>query len=106
MSLNDLQLPSASSTRAAPDSDATITMLTVTCGHDASVLVVLTRVLPHMLEARKQFAEDKQSKNMDYWNHVLWSQEFGSDGSQYVKWHPGECVYCACVWDSAYHREF
>lgn len=79
------------------------------CEHDASVLVVLTRVLPHMLQgckARKQFAEDKQSKNMDYWNHVLWSQEFGSDGSQYVKWHPGECVYCTCVWDSAYHREF
>ncbi len=25
--------------------------------------------------ARKQFAEDKQTKDMDYWNHVLWSDE-------------------------------
>ncbi len=36
-------------------------------------------------KARKQFAEDKQTKHMDYWNHVLWSDEtkinlFGSDG--------------------------
>ncbi len=23
--------------------------------------------------ACKQFAEDKQTKDMDYWNHVLWS---------------------------------
>ncbi len=38
-------------------------------------------------KARKQFAEDKQTKDMDYWNHVLWSDEtkinlFGSDGCQ------------------------
>ncbi len=26
-------------------------------------------------KARKQFAEDKQTKDMDYWNHVLWSDE-------------------------------
>ncbi len=36
-------------------------------------------------KARKQFAEDKQTKDMDYWNHVLWSDKtninlFGSDG--------------------------
>ncbi len=36
-------------------------------------------------KAHKQFAEDKQTKDMDYWNHVLWSVEtkinlFGSDG--------------------------
>ncbi len=36
-------------------------------------------------KARKHFAEDKQTKDMDYWNHVLWSDEtkinvFGSDG--------------------------
>ncbi len=36
-------------------------------------------------KSRKQFAEDKQTKDMDYWNHVLWSDEtkinlFGSDG--------------------------
>ncbi len=35
----------------------------------------------------KQFAEDKQTKVMDYWNHVLWSDETkinisGSDGCQ------------------------
>ncbi len=35
-------------------------------------------------KARTQFAEDKQTKNVDYWNHVLWSDEtkihlFGSD---------------------------
>ncbi len=34
---------------------------------------------------RKKFAENKQTKDMDYWNHVLWSDEtkinlFGSDG--------------------------
>ncbi len=37
-------------------------------------------------KARKQFAEDKQTKDMDYWNHDQWSDEakinlFGSDGS-------------------------
>ncbi len=26
-------------------------------------------------KARKQFAENKQTKKMDYWNHVLWSDE-------------------------------
>ncbi len=26
-------------------------------------------------KARKEFAEDKQTKDMDYWNHVLWSDE-------------------------------
>ncbi len=36
-------------------------------------------------KARKQFAEDKQTMDMDNWNHVLWSDEtkinlFGSDG--------------------------
>ncbi len=46
-------------------------------------------------KARKQFAEDKQTKDMDYWNHVLWSDEtkinvFGSDGVKCVWWQPGE----------------
>ena len=36
-------------------------------------------------KASKQFAEDLSTKHMDYWNHVLWSDEmkinlFGSDG--------------------------
>ncbi len=26
-------------------------------------------------KARKKFAEDKQTKDMDFWNHVLWSDE-------------------------------
>ncbi len=43
----------------------------------------------------KQFAEDKQTKDTDYWNHVLWSDEtkinlFGSDGVKRVWWQPGE----------------
>ncbi len=37
----------------------------------------------------KQFAEDKQTKDMDYWNHVLWSDKakinlFGSDAVKRV----------------------
>ncbi len=37
-------------------------------------------------KTRKQFAEDKQTKDMDYWNHVQWPDEtkinlFGSDGA-------------------------
>ncbi|KAK3560504.1 hypothetical protein QTP86_009647 [Hemibagrus guttatus] len=40
-------------------------------------------------KARKQFAEDKQTKDMDYWNHVVWPDEtkinlFGSDGIKRV----------------------
>ncbi len=40
-------------------------------------------------KACKQFAEDKQTKDMDYWNHVLWSDEtkinlFGSDSVKCV----------------------
>ncbi len=40
-------------------------------------------------QARKQFSEVKQTKDMDYWNHVLWSDEtkinlFGSDGVKHV----------------------
>ena len=40
-------------------------------------------------KARKQFAEDMSTKHMDYWNHVLWSDEmkinlFGSNGFKNV----------------------
>ncbi len=40
-------------------------------------------------KACKQFAEDKQTKDMDYWKHVLRSDEtkinlFGSDGIKHV----------------------
>ncbi len=46
-------------------------------------------------KARKQFDEDKQTKDMDYWNHVLWSDEtkinlFGSDRVKCVWRQPGE----------------
>ena len=40
-------------------------------------------------KASKQFAEDISTKHMDYWNHVLWSDEmkinlFDSDGFKHV----------------------
>ena len=40
-------------------------------------------------KASKQFAEDMTTKHVDYWNHVLWSDEmnidlFGSDGFKHV----------------------
>ncbi len=46
-------------------------------------------------KARKQFAEDIQTKDMDYWNHVPWSDEtkiklFGSAGVKHVWRQPGE----------------
>ncbi len=46
-------------------------------------------------KACKQFAEDNLVKSMNYWNHVLWSDEskvnlFGSDGVQHVWRRPGE----------------
>ncbi len=46
-------------------------------------------------KACKQFAEDKQTEDMGYWNHVLWSDEtkinlFGSDGVKRVWRQPGE----------------
>ncbi len=46
-------------------------------------------------KVRKQFAEDKQTKDMDYWNHVLWSDEikinvFDSDAVKRVWRQLGE----------------
>ena len=48
-------------------------------------------------KASKQFAEDLSTKHMDYWNHVLWSDEmkinlFGSDGLKLV-WRRSEEEY-------------
>ncbi len=56
-------------------------------------------------KARKQFAEDKQTKDMDYWNHILWSDEtkinlFGSDG---VWRQPGEEYKDKCVLPTVMH---
>ncbi len=53
-------------------------------------------------KARKQFAEEKQTKDMDYWNHILWSDEtkinlFGSDGVKHVCRQPGEEYKDKCV---------
>ncbi len=59
-------------------------------------------------KARKQFAEDKQTKDMDYWNHVLWSDEtkinlFGSDGVKRVWRQPGEDYKDKCVLPTVKH---
>ncbi len=53
-------------------------------------------------KACKQFVEDNQTKDMDYWNHVLWSDEtkinlFGLDGVKRVWWQPGEEYKDKCV---------
>ncbi len=58
--------------------------------------------------ARKQFAEDKQTKDMDYWNHVLWSDEtkinlFGSDGVKRMWRQPGEEYKDKCVLHTVEH---
>ncbi len=59
-------------------------------------------------KARKQFAEDKQTKDMDYWNHVLWSDEtkinlFGSDGVKHMWRQPGEEYKDKCVLPTVKH---
>ncbi len=59
-------------------------------------------------KARKQFAEDKQTKDMDYWNHVLWSDEtkinfFGSDGVKRVWRQPGGEYKDNCVLPTVKH---
>ncbi len=59
-------------------------------------------------KACNQFAEDKQTKDMDYWNHVLWSDEtkinlFGPDGVKHVWWPPGEEYKYKCVLPTVKH---
>ncbi|KAL1248943.1 hypothetical protein QQF64_022261, partial [Cirrhinus molitorella] len=59
-------------------------------------------------KAYKQFAEDKQTKDMDYWNHVLWSDEtninlFGSDGVKCVWQQLGEEYKDNCVLPTVKH---
>jgi len=59
-------------------------------------------------KACKQFAEDEQTKDMDYWNHVLWSDEaklnlFGSDGVKRVWRQPGEEYKDKCVLHTVKH---
>ncbi len=59
-------------------------------------------------KAGKQFAEDKQTKDMDYWNHVLWSDETkinlcGSDGVKRVWRQPSEEYKDKCVLPTVKH---
>ncbi len=59
-------------------------------------------------KACKQFAEHKQSKDMDYWNHGLWSDEtkknlFGSDGVKRVWQQPGEDYKDKCLLPTVKH---
>ena len=59
-------------------------------------------------KARKQFGEDKQTKDMYYWNHVLWSDETkvnlsGSDGVKRVWQQPGEEYKDKCVLPTLKH---
>ena len=58
--------------------------------------------------ARKQFVEDKQTQDMDYVNHVLWSDEtkrnsFRSDGVKCVWQQPGEEYKDICVLPTVNH---
>ncbi len=59
-------------------------------------------------KARKQFAEDKQSKDMDYLKYVLLSDEtniqlFGSAGVKRVWRQPGEEYKDKCVLPTVKH---
>ncbi len=59
-------------------------------------------------KACKQFAKDNLSKSMNYWNHVLWSDEskvnlFGSDGVQHVLRRPGEEYQENCALPTVKH---
>ncbi len=59
-------------------------------------------------KACKQFAEDNLAKSMNYWNHVLWSDEskvnlFDSDGVQHVWRRPGEEYQENCALPSVKH---
>ncbi len=59
-------------------------------------------------KARKHFPEDKQTKDIDYWNHVLGSDEtktnlFGSDGVKRVWRQPGEEYKDKCVLPTVKH---
>ncbi len=59
-------------------------------------------------KACKQFAEDNLAKSMNYWTHVLWSDEskvnlFDSDGVQHVWRHPGEEYQENCALPTVKH---
>ena len=59
-------------------------------------------------KASQQFAEDMSTKHMNYWNHVLWSDEmkinlFGSDGFKHVWRQPCEEYKDKCVMPTVKH---
>ncbi len=59
-------------------------------------------------KAHKQFAEDKQTKDIIYWNHILWSDEikinvFCSEGVKRVWRQPGEEYKDNCVFPTVKH---
>ena len=59
-------------------------------------------------KAFKQFAEDMSTKHMDYWNHVLWSDEmkinlFGFDGFKHEWQRPGEGYKDKCIMPTVKH---
>ena len=59
-------------------------------------------------KARKQFAEDMSTKHLDYWNHILWSDEmkinlFGSDGFKHMWRRLGEEYKDKCVMPTVKH---
>ncbi len=61
-------------------------------------------------KAHKQFSEDNLSKSMNYWNHLLWSDEikinlFGSDGVQHVWRRPGEEYQENCILPTVKHGD-
>ena len=47
-------------------------------------------------KAHKQFAEDKQTKDMDYWNHVLWSARLSSQKEASSKDDAQESLQTVC----------
>lgn len=58
--------------------------------------------------ARLRFAETHKSKPMNYWQHILWSDEtkinlFGSDGVQFVWRRPDEQYQDKCVIPTVKH---
>ncbi len=54
-------------------------------------------------KARKQFAENKQPKDMDYWNDETKINLFCSDGVKRVWWQPGEENKDKCVLPTVKH---
>ena len=59
-------------------------------------------------KARKQFAENMSTKHMDYWNHILLSDEmkinlFSFDGFKHVWRRPGEEYKDKCVMPTVKH---